>query len=215
MAHEFKTPLTNIGLASSMLHKKFDSPLIDIITKENQQLNEQVNRVLTMASIENSQYLMANEKINISVTVENVVNNLSILIEDEKAVIEVVDNSNEMLVAGDPFHLSNVIRNIVDNSLKYSDKNPEINIMIDKLDNRIRIKVQDNGMGTSEKNKKFLFQKFYRCKEDDTYSTKGFGLGLSYVKKFIELHKGSISVKSVINQGTQFELYLPNLSPYA
>lgn len=215
MAHEFKTPLTNIGLASSMLNKKIDSPLVDIIAKENQQLNEQVNRVLTMASIESGQYLMSNDKIDLTKTVKGVVNNLSILIADKNATIEVVDNSDGVVVLGDSFHLSNAIRNIVDNSLKYSEANPEISITIDKLKDQVKIKIEDNGIGISEKNQKLLFEKFYRCTEGDTYSTKGFGLGLSYVKKIIELHKGSVSVKSVLNQGTQFELYLPNAPQYA
>ena len=215
MAHEFKTPLTNIGLASNMLNKKFDSPLIDIIAKENQQLNEQVNRVLTMASLESGQYLIANDKIDITKTVKEVVDNLSILIADKKASIEVVDNSDGMVVIGDSFHLSNAIKNIVDNSLKYSEASPEIRITIDNLNDKVKIRIEDNGIGISEKNQKLLFEKFYRCTEGDTYSTKGFGLGLSYVKKIIELHKGSISVKSVLNQGTQFELSLPNTPHYA
>lgn len=215
MAHEFKTPLTNIGLASKMLSKKVDSPLIDIISKENEQLNEQVNRVLTMASIESGQYLIANEKIEIAKTIREVVDNLSILIADKNASIEVVDNSDGLIVSGDPFHLSNAIRNIIDNSLKYSELNPKIKITIDKLKNQARIKVEDNGVGISEKNQKMLFEKFFRCTEGDTYTTKGFGLGLSYVKKIIDLHKGSISVTSVLNQGTQFELHLPNTPHYA
>ncbi len=215
MAHEFKTPLTNIGLASSMLNKKIDSPLVDIIAKENQQLNEQVNRVLTMASIESGQYVISNDRIDLTKTVKDVVNNLSILIEDKKALIKIIDNSDGMMVLGDSFHLSNAIKNIVDNSLKYSEDIPEISITIDKLKDKAKIRIEDNGIGISEKNQKLLFEKFYRCTEGDTYSTKGFGLGLSYVKKIMELHKGSISVKSVLNQGTQFELHLPNAPHYA
>lgn len=215
MAHEFKTPLTNIGLASNMLKKKSDSPLVDIISKENQQLHEQVDRVLTMASIESGQYLISNDEIDIAKTVRTVVNNLSILIADKHATVEVVDNSDDVVVVGDSFHLSNAIRNIIDNSLKYSEANPEIKITIDKLSDQVKIRVEDNGIGISEKNQKLLFEKFYRCTEGDTYSTKGFGLGLSYVKKIMELHKGSISVRSVLNQGTQFELRLPNATPYA
>ena len=215
MAHEFKTPLTNIGLASSMLNKKIDSPLVDIIAKENQQLNEQVNRVLTMASIESGQYMISNDKIDLNKTVNGVVSNLSILIADKNASIQVIDNSDGVVVIGDSFHLSNAIRNIVDNSLKYSEANPEIKITIDKLNDQVKIRIEDNGIGISEKNQKLLFEKFYRCTEGDTYSTKGFGLGLSYVKKIMELHKGSISVKSALNQGTQFELFLPNVPNYA
>ena len=215
MAHEFKTPLTNIGLASNMLKKKIASPLVDIIAKENQQLNEQVNRVLTMASLESGQYLMTNDKIDVAKTINDVVDNLSILIADKNASVEVVDNSKGMVVVGDSFHLSNAIKNIVDNSLKYSESIPKIKITIDKLDDKAKIRIEDNGIGISEKNQKLLFEKFYRCTEGDTYSTKGFGLGLSYVKKIMDLHKGSIIVKSVLNQGTQFELFLPNTPHYA
>lgn len=215
MAHEFKTPLTNIGLASSMLSKKMKSPLVDIIANENQQLNEQVNRVLTMASIESGQYLIANDKINLVKTIKGVVDNLSMLIKSKNAIVEIQDNSNGVVIMGDAFHLSNAIRNIIDNSLKYSGENPSIYINIDKNEDEVIVRVADNGIGISDKNQKLLFEKFYRCSEGMSNSHKGFGLGLSYVKRIIELHKGKISVESVLHQGTQFELSLPKSVRYA
>ncbi len=215
MAHEFKTPLTNIGLASNMLSKKMNSPLVDIITNENQQLNEQVNRVLAMASIENGQYLISNDRINLVKTIQSVVDNLSMLISNKKAIVKIIDNTDGVTIMGDAFHLSNAIRNIIDNSLKYSDQNPKIDIKIDKSDHEVIVRVEDNGIGISDKNQKLLFEKFYRCSEGLSTSHKGFGLGLSYVKKIIELHKGKISVESELHQGTQFELSLPNSIRYA
>lgn len=215
MAHEFKTPLTNIGLASNMLSKKMNSPLVEIITNENQQLNEQVNRVLAMASIENGQYLISLDKIDLVKTIQDVVNNLSMLIKNRNANVQIVDNSNGVMILGDAFHLSNAIKNIIDNSLKYSDQNPEISIRIDKNEDEVLVRLEDNGIGISDKNQKLLFEKFYRCSDGLSTSHKGFGLGLSYVKKIIELHKGKISVQSVLNQGTQFNLSLPNSLQYA
>ena len=209
MAHEFKTPLTNIGLASSLLSKKSDDNLINIISSENKQLSEQVDRVLSMASIESGQYKIKKEEIRLSDLLLNIKTQMQFQLQDKNAELIINDNKNDASVWADKFHLSNAIRNIIDNAIKYSEKEPIIHISIIKTEENIKIQIQDNGIGISNSDQKLLFEKFFRIKENVNFTTKGFGLGLSYVKKIMDLHKGTITVISDLNKGSRFDLTIP------
>ena len=209
MAHEFKTPLTNIGLASSLLKKKSNDNLVDIISNENKQLSEQVDRVLSMASIESGQFEMKKEKVSLGSLLHQIKDQMRFQLQDKNASLSIDDNSDNAHIFVDKFHLSNAIRNIIDNSLKYSEKAPKVAIAVSKSNEFIKIEIQDNGIGISNANQKLLFEKFFRINENVNFSTKGFGIGLSYVKKIMDLHKGTISVKSDLNNGSRFDLLIP------
>jgi two-component system phosphate regulon sensor histidine kinase PhoR len=128
-------------------------------------------------------------------------------LDNSKGVIKI--NSNEIEFEGDTYHLSNVIMNLIDNALKYSNKQPIININCDIIQNMLHINFSDNGIGVSPKYKDRIFDAYFRIHEDDLYIQKGFGLGLSYVKEIITLHKGSIELMEDLNQGTCFLIKLP------
>ncbi len=211
MAHEFKTPLTNIGLASSLLSKKSNDNLVNIISNENKQLSEQVDRVLSMASIESGQYKIKKEKIWLGKLLLEIKEQMQFQLQDKNATLTIKDNSNHACVLADKFHLSNAIRNIIDNAIKYSDKEPIIDIAILKNDEDVKIQIQDNGIGISNANQKLLFEKFFRIKENVNFTSKGFGLGLSYVKKIMDLHKGTITVFSDLQKGSRFDLTIPQI----
>ncbi|MEM9547339.1 MAG: HAMP domain-containing sensor histidine kinase [Bacteroidota bacterium] len=212
MAHEFKTPLTNIGLASSLLSKKTNDNLVSIIANENKQLSEQVDRVLSMASIECGQYKIKKEKIQLGELLAGIKDQMKFQLQDKNVTLIIRDESENALVFADKFHLSNAIRNIIDNAIKYSEENPIINISLLKEEQNVKIQIQDNGIGISNANQKMLFEKFFRIKENMNFSTKGFGLGLSYVKKIMDLHKGTITVFSELQKGSRFDLTIPQLS---
>jgi len=211
MAHEFKTPLTNIRLATSLLHKKSKDNLIEIIANENKQLSEQVDRVLSMASIESGQYEIKKEKITLGPLLQTLKEQMRFQLANKNATLLVNDESAGSYVLADRFHLSNAIRNIIDNAIKYTEKEPVIHIDVLKHENSIEIQIQDNGIGISDANKKLLFEKFYRIKENNNCASKGFGLGLSYVKKIMELHKGTITVFTDLHQGSRFDLTIPKV----
>ena len=208
MAHEFKTPLTNIGLASKMLKNKSDDHLINIIYKENDQLKERVDRVLSMASLESGHYDIQKENVNVTGLIQEIIQQYSIQLKAKKAVVT-LHREDAVYILADRFHLSNAIRNIIDNSLKYNDKKPEIDIRLASFEDKIKIQIQDNGIGIAEHKKELVFDKFYRANSGNIYAAKGFGLGLSYVRKIIDLHKGAIDVFSDLREGTRFDLILP------
>jgi two-component system phosphate regulon sensor histidine kinase PhoR len=122
---------------------------------------------------------------------------------------EVFLESGDIVFEGDAYHLTNVFMNLIDNALKYSNQAPVIRINCDVSEQYIHIHFKDNGIGISNEFKDRIFEPYFRIQEDDLYLQKGFGLGLSYVKEIIKLHKGNIELLEGVNKGTYFLIKLP------
>ena len=106
-------------------------------------------------------------------------------------------------------HFTNVIVNLLDNSLKYKKGTPIIHIKTWNRENGLVILVEDNGLGITKENLKRIFEKFYRVPTGNVHNVKGFGLGLAYVKKVLDDHGAQVKVESEINIGTKFEIFIP------
>ena len=106
-------------------------------------------------------------------------------------------------------HITNIVVNLVENAIKYSEINPVINIYTNNDNGDIVFSVEDNGIGMSQDAVKHIFDKFYRVPTGNIHNVKGFGLGLYYVKNMVEAHGGHIDVKSELKKGTKFDVYLP------
>jgi len=213
MAHEFRTPLTNVGLATSMLAKKNKDPkehqMIEVIRRENTKLLAQVERVLHLARVENGDYCLHKEPVQVKALLEGVREEMAMQIEARGAVVNLGNISETFEVFGDRLHLSNVFRNLLDNALKYSCSRPEIQLSVQARTKGILIQVQDNGIGIPASDCQLIFEKFQRVNAGDLHTQKGFGLGLAYVKSMVELHKGSVRASSEPNKGSRFEVFLP------
>lgn len=216
MAHEFRTPLTNIQLAATLLNKESQNlkstKFLDIISRENDKLIHQVERILHLARLDNGEYALQNERINLKSLITTVLHELEIQIDERKAIVHQEDISENLEITGDLQHLSNVFRNLIDNALKYATSQPIINIHAKEQAENIVISVQDNGIGIPSSQTKMIFEKFQRIPQGNLHEQKGFGLGLAYVKKIVDLHKGSIRVESELNHGSLFQVYLPKYS---
>jgi two-component system phosphate regulon sensor histidine kinase PhoR len=215
MAHEFRTPLTSVGLATNMLRKNSNDTkndqLIEIIQRENSKLLSQVERVLHLAQIENGDYHLQKEEILLHDFLQSVISEMKMQIDERNANIIISNIPVNLSIHADKIHLATVFRNLIDNALKYSEEHPDIRISATENDNGIFITIEDNGIGIPTENKQIIFEKFQRAQQSDVHERKGFGLGLAYVKKMMELHKGFVRVNSELNKGSRFELFLPSM----
>ncbi|MBI4647831.1 MAG: HAMP domain-containing histidine kinase [Bacteroidia bacterium] len=217
MTHEFKTPISTISMATEVLlntNVEADSPRIkkyaQIINEENLRLRSQVERVLEIAEMEKSDYMLElKEKYDIHELIEETVRNMCLDHYNKKPQIKfrLKAETHELYI--DRLHFCNVISNLVDNACKYSGENPEIEIGSENAGDALIISVSDNGIGMKPEAQKHIFDKFYRVQAGNIQNTKGFGLGLFYVRKIIGLHGGVIKVTSDLNKGSRFDIILP------
>jgi two-component system phosphate regulon sensor histidine kinase PhoR len=113
------------------------------------------------------------------------------------------------VVAVDKLHMVNVVFNLLDNAIKYNTQNPDILISTRTINGMLQIDFQDNGIGIRADNLKKIFNRFYRVPTGNLHDVKGFGLGLSYVKRIVEAHGGKITVTSEPERGSLFTIQLP------
>ncbi len=213
MTHEFKTPIATIDLALNAVKNekvKKDNTLVDkylsIIKDENKRMNLQVENVLKISQLENKNILLNKTKTNINDIILKSVASVKLLLDEKNGSIDLklYENIIEFEFAFD--EMINVFINILDNSIKYSKEEPKIHIETFMDLNLIKVKISDNGIGMSTKVKNKIFENFYRETKGNIHNVKGHGLGLSYVKKIVDLHGGTISVSSDLNKGTSFTL---------
>jgi two-component system phosphate regulon sensor histidine kinase PhoR len=216
MTHEFKTPITSISLATQLLQEelkpgKNDSILryLGIIKDENTRLGQQVERVLQTAQMEKEEITLKRKKVDIAALIQQVAEINGPLVESVNGTIQLRLNELPAILEIDEVHISNVLNNLIDNAVKYSPSNPNVEIDARAQDQGILIAVKDQGMGMPKEALSSIFDAFYRVPTGNVHNVKGFGLGLSYVKKIVEAHGGKVNVKSKLGEGSTFEIYLP------
>lgn len=216
MTHEFKTPISTISLATQMLGDEAvaASPTIfkrylGIIQDENKRLGSQVEKVLQTAQMERGEVKLKLGTVNVHQIIERVLENISPQIELREGIIDVDLQAENVEIQADEVHLTNIIFNLLDNANKYSPEKPIIKITTEDTEKGLSIKVIDQGIGMTKDSIKNIFEKFYRVPTGNVHDVKGFGLGLSYVKKMVEEHHGKINVQSKLGEGSEFEVVLP------
>ena len=216
MTHEFKTPITSISLATQLLQEelkpgKNESILryLGIIKDENTRLGQQVERVLQTAQMEREEITLKRKKVDMAALIHQVVEINGPLIESVNGTLQLSLGEHPAILVVDEVHISNVLNNLIDNAVKYSPTNPHIEIEVTEQGQGISIQVKDQGIGMPKEALSNIFDAFYRVPTGNVHNVKGFGLGLSYVKKIVEAHGGKVHVKSKLGEGSTFEIYLP------
>ena len=216
MTHEFKTPIATIKLALDAINNdKIKNDLakrekyLKMIRDENERMNSQVENVLRISQLERKENILKKSFCDIHDIIKKAISHLDLLLKDRN-----VDVSINLLAVNSKIELSkenffNVFVNILENAIKYSNINPKISIESYDLKGFLLIQINDNGMGMNSNVKDKIFQKFYRETKGDIHNVKGHGLGLSYVKKILDLHNGTIYVDSELGKGSTFSISLP------
>jgi two-component system phosphate regulon sensor histidine kinase PhoR len=216
MTHELKTPISTISLASQMLGDNSLPPQLKntdqisrVISEESRRLGYQVEKVLQMAVFDKGQVKLRCTETDMHELIKNVIENYTLQVKSRGGAIQSKLDAGNYILDVDTVHITNVLTNLVDNAMKYCSREPAIIISTRNLKNLFEISISDNGIGISKQDQKRVFEKFYRVPTGNIHTVKGFGLGLSYVKKIIDEHKGKVEVESQLYEGSTFKIVLP------
>ncbi|MBT0608605.1 sensor histidine kinase [Aequorivita echinoideorum] len=219
MTHEFKTPIATINLALDSLknpkvkdNREFLDRYLGMIRDENKRMHAQVENVLRISKLEKNELDLPKERVNLQNVVEDSISHVSLIVEDRGGYIKTHYGALKSTVLANDSHLGNVIVNILDNAIKYSEDEPKIDIYSENVKNSIILKIRDQGMGMTKQVQKKIFEKFYREHTGDIHNVKGHGLGLAYVKRILDDHDAEIYVESEKGKGSTFILKLHLIS---
>ncbi|RMA64895.1 sensor histidine kinase [Ulvibacter antarcticus] len=219
MTHEFKTPIATINLALDALKNpkvkddhEFLGRYLGMIREENRRMHAQVENVLRISKLEKNEIDLPKERIKLHDIIDDAISHVSLIIEDRGGYIHTNCEAAKSSVLGNELHLTNVVVNILDNAIKYSDDAPKIDIYTENVKNSIILKISDQGIGMSNAVQKKIFEKFYREHTGDIHNVKGHGLGLAYVKRILDDHDAQIYVESEKDKGSTFIIKLHLIS---
>lgn len=215
MTHEFKTPLSSILIASNYLHQQESikkDPKLEkyskIIIDQTHKLNHHIEKVLNVAKSDNSALVLDKQQIAIVPILKSVIDNIQLKYPETSITINT--NSDNYTIEADPFHFTNLVYNLIDNSIKYCECEPEIAIFLSEDNKQLKMEFVDNGIGIASKNISFIFDKFYRIPSTKSNEVSGFGLGLYYVKKICTQHQWKINAKNNSEKGITITILIPN-----
>ncbi len=227
MTHELKTPISTISLAIEMAGEQLSAEhgpatnpgpdetnqrltrYLGIVRDETRRLGSHVEKVLQMALLDRGEIKLALAPVNVHDIIETVLNNMSLQLETRHGEVDLAFDADNEIVRADAVHLTNILTNLVDNAIKYSPGEPHLTVSTQSLPDGVSIRVADEGLGMTKEQLSRIFEKFYRVPTGNRHDVKGFGLGLSYVKKMVDEHQGRITVESQPGAGSTFELILP------
>ncbi len=219
MTHELKTPIATINLAlDAIKNPKIGGDqekvmrYMKMIREENKRMHAQVENVLRISQLEKNELNIKKEKQELHDIIEDAITHVSLIVENRLGYVKMHLGALKTSILANDSHLTNVIVNILDNAIKYSEEAPKIDIYTENVKNSIILKIRDQGIGMGKVAQKKIFEKFFREHTGDLHNVKGHGLGLTYVKRIIDDHHGQIWVESERGKGSTFIIKLPLIS---
>ena len=220
MTHELKTPIASISLAAQMMNddsvpktEQMTKHLGSVIGDESKRLRFLVEKVLQMSMFDKKSVSFKQKELDLNEMVEQIAQTFTLRVEHTGGKIYTQIEAVDSAIYVDEVHFQNAITNLMDNAVKYRKPDEPLDIYIRTWNehNRLCLSIRDTGQGIKKENLRKIFDKFYRVHTGNKHDVKGFGLGLAYVKKIIDLHQGTIKAESEIGKGTKFIISLPVL----
>ncbi|WP_337042462.1 sensor histidine kinase [Emticicia sp. 17c] len=212
MTHEFQTPISTIRVATDVLSqpKIMEQPerlkkYIHIIRQENNRLKNQVDSVLNTARMERGKMELNIQLQELHSIIDDVTEGIKAELEDD---LTLDLKATKTSIYADRTQLISLVRNLLENAIKYSGKKPCVRIKTENIGESIRLSISDKGIGIAPEHLNKIFNKFYRVPTGNTHNVKGFGLGLSYVKEIVKAHKWDMKVESEPGKGSTFTIII-------
>jgi two-component system phosphate regulon sensor histidine kinase PhoR len=219
MTHEFKTPIATINLALDAIRnpkvigdEEKVKRYLQMIKDENKRMHAQVENVLRISKLEKNELNISKDRFDLHDIIEDAISHIELIVENREGDIETHLEAQLSTVLANETHFTNVIVNILDNAVKYSDDKPKIKVVTENIGNSILLKISDQGNGMPKSVQNRVFEKFFREHTGDVHNVKGHGLGLAYVKRIVIDHSGHVSVESEKGKGSTFTIKLPLIS---
>lgn len=217
MTHEFKTPISTINIASDVLIKNESlnkdvrlRRYAQIIKDQNQRLNNQVENVLQIARLEKDDLSLKKVDVHINEVIEEMSDSIEMKVQEKKGELVLALSAGKDKVKADILHLTNIVYNLLDNAIKYTNDKPWIRICTENINNScLRFSIEDRGVGIRKDYVSKVFKKFYRVPTGNIHDVKGFGLGLYYVKYVCDQHRWKVDVRSQEGLGTIISIDMP------
>lgn len=214
MTHEFKTPVTNIGIAAEVLKKKLPEGAgldiyLEILQRENEKLRTKIEKVLLGSSLDQKKPSL--ERIDIHQLIADCAESFQLKVRERNGTLQLQLDATNSFILGDRDLLSQAINNVIDNAEKYSPNRPHIVVSTSDNDRTIEIDICDSGPGVPEELRSRVFEKFFRGQHGNIHNVKGFGLGLNFVKSVIQSHRGKVRLFSKMDAGTEVRIILPRV----
>ncbi|MGE7761297.1 sensor histidine kinase [Peribacillus sp. NPDC097895] len=210
ISHELRTPLTYIkGYSDIARRKDLDaaerSRYLEVIHDESQRLNKLLDELFHMARMDIHTFTISKKNVQLSSFLQSIHEKVLPAFSNKKIQLN-LECKDHLYIEIDPSRFEQVILNLLDNALKYSNEYTITTIKVTESLGRISISIIDQGVGIPGEDIPHIFDRFYRVEKSRARGTGGFGLGLSIVKQLVEIQGGAISVKSKLEQGTCFTI---------
>ena len=216
MTHEFKTPIATINLALDAIKnpKIFNNKAkvwdyISMIKEENKRMNAQVENVLRISKLQKKQLIISKDRLQLHELIEDAIAHVELIVKNRAGYIKTNLKATKASILANDSYFTNVIVNILDNAIKYSEGPPKIDITTENHGNSILMSIKDQGVGIGKTAQKRVFEEFYREHTGNVHNVKGHGLGLANVKRIVENHQGIIFIESEKGKGSTFTIKLP------
>lgn len=216
LTHELKTPISTIGLACEALAdpsmpktEQQVRTFVSMIRDENKRLGSLVENVLQSAVLESGHMVLKRVELDVHALIQDVVRSSGMQVSRRNGRIDLELKADIHHVNGDRIHLTNLLYNLIDNAVKYTEQEPRIRITTTSNDEGVTISVMDNGIGIAASEQRKIFDRLYRVPTGNIHNAKGFGLGLSYVRTVVERHRGRIRLESTPGRGSTFHIFIP------